>query len=280
MFGYIVVNKPELKIREFDMYHEYYCGLCCRLKACHGTVSRLSLSFDHVFLIMLLSGLYEPREVCGETRCVVHPVKKQRVRYNEFTDYLADMTVVLTRLKCMDDWNDEKKISKKVYGDLLKKQYGKVREKYPEKIEIIEQGILNVAKAEQEQEENIDVISGYFAKLFAEIFVVYNDEWETSLRTIGFYLGKYIYIMDAFDDLEKDIRENLYNPFKEKCREENFEEYIRQILMVNAAECAREFEKLPIVSGQVSILRNILYSGIWSRFTAVSDRRKKDEKSL
>ncbi len=280
MFGYIMVNKPELKIREFDMYHEYYCGLCRRLKACHGTASQFSLSFDHVFLIMLLTGLYEPQETRGKTRCVIHPLKEQNVRYNEFTDYLADMTVVFARLKCMDDWNDEKKISRKAYGSLLKKQYEKVRDKYPEKVEIIEQGILNVEKAEQEQEKNIDVISGYFARLFSEIFAVYNDEWEYSLRRIGFYLGKYIYIMDAFDDLEKDIRENLYNPFKEKSHEENFEEYIRQILMVNAAECAREFEKLPIVSGQVSVLRNILYSGIWSKFTAVSDRRKKDGKSL
>lgn len=280
MFGYIVVNKPELKIREFNMYHEYYCGLCRRLKDCHGIASQFSLSFDHVFLIMLLSGLYEPREICEEIRCAVHPVKKQKVRYNEFTDYLADMTVVLARLKCMDDWNDEKKFLKKAYGRLLKKQYEKVRRKYPDKVEIIEQGILNVVKAEQEQEKNIDVISGYFARLFSEIFAVYNDEWENSLRTIGFYLGKYIYIMDAYDDLEKDIKGNLYNPFKEKSREENFEEYIRQILMVNAAECAREFEKLPIVSEQVSVLRNILYSGIWSRFTAVSDRRKNDEKSL
>ncbi len=280
MFGYIMVNKPELKIREFDMYHEYYCGLCRRLKACHGTASQFSLSFDHVFLIMLLTGLYEPQETRGKTRCVIHPLKEQNVRYNEFTDYLADMTVVFARLKCMDDWNDEKKISRKAYGSLLKKQYEKVRDKYPEKVEIIEQGILNVEKAEQEQEKNIDVISGYFARLFSEIFAVYNDEWEYSLRRIGFYLGKYIYIMDAYDDLEKDIRENLYNPFKEKSHEENFEEYIRQILMVNAAECAREFEKLPIVSGQVSVLRNILYSGIWSKFTAVSDRRKKDGKSL
>lgn len=280
MFGYVVVNKPELKIREFDMYHEYYCGLCQRLRSCHGAVSQFCLSYDFVFLIMLFSGLYEPQETRRETRCVIHPVKKQQVRYNEFTDYLADMTVVFARLKCMDDWDDEKKFSQKAYGGLLKKEYEKVREKYPEKVEIIEQGILNVTQAEQNQEQNIDKISGYFAKIFAEIFAVYDDEWETSLRKIGFYLGKYIYIMDAFDDLEKDIKENLYNPFKEKFREENFEEYIRQILTVNAAECAREFEKLPIVSEQVAVLRNILYSGIWSKFTAVCDRRKKDEKSL
>lgn len=281
MFGYVVVNKPELKIKEFDMYHEYYCGLCHRLQHCYGTAARFGLNYDYVFLILLLSGLYEPQDTCGERRCPVHPVRKQRIRYNEFSDYLADMTIVFARMKCMDDWKDEKKVLRKAYGDILLKQYVQVRKKYPEKMEIIEQGILNVEKAEQDKEENIDVISGYFARVFAEIFAVYSDEWEEPLRRIGFYLGKFIYVMDAYDDLEKDIRENLYNPFKNRCHEDKFEDYVRQILMANAAECAREFEKLPIVSEHVHILRNILYSGIWTRFAAaVSDRRKEDEKSV
>lgn len=281
MFGYVVVNKPELKIREFEMYQEYYCGLCHRLCYRHKITGSFCLNYDYVFLILLLSGLYEPRDICEQRRCMVHPVRKRRIRYNEFTDYLADMTVVLARLKCADDWNDEKKIIQKTYGDLLKKQYEQVRRKYPEKVEVIEQGILNVEKAEREKEENVDVISGYFARVFAEVFAVYNDEWEVPLRKIGFYLGKFIYIMDAFDDLDKDIRANRYNPFRKWYQREDFDGHVRQLLMVNAAECAREFEKLPIVSEQVHILRNILFSGIWTKFAeAVGDRRKKDEKSV
>lgn len=280
MFGYVVVNKPELKIKEFDMYREYYCGLCHRLKHCHKSASRFSLNYDYVFLILLLSGLYEPEETCEKRRCMVHPVGKQRIRYNEFTDYVADMTVVLARLKCMDDWRDEKNFAGKVYGDILKKQYEKVKKKYPEKVEIIEQAILNLENAQRKKEENIDVVSGYSAKIFAEVFAVYDDEWEQSLRKIGFYLGKFIYIMDAFDDMENDIRDNVYNPFRMWYPEKGFDERVRKILMVNAAECAREFERLPIVSEQVHILRNILYSGIWTKFTEISDRRKEDEKSL
>lgn len=279
MFGYIVVNKPELKIREFDEYKEYYCGLCHALKNNHGMKSQLCLTYDYVFLILLFTGLYEPEEISGKKKCIVHPFEKQSVKINKFTDYVSDMGIVLTRLKCQDDWNDEKKVVKKAYGDLLKTEYEKVRKKYPEKVEIIEQCMMNISKAEKENESNIDVVSGYFGKAFEEICAVYGDEWEISLRKTGFYLGKYVYVLDAYDDLKKDIKENLYNPFKEKWKEPDFEEQVRQILTVNAAECAREFEKLPILN-EVEILRNILYSGIWTKFAAASDRRKTDEKSL
>lgn len=279
MFGYIVVNKPELKIREHDTYKEYYCGLCRALKKYHGYKSQLCLAYDYVFLILLFSGLYEPEENRTPGKCALHPMKKQMMRDNKFMEYVADMGIVLARLKCVDDWADEKKILKKTYGGMLKKEYEKIKEKYPEKVEIIEQSILNITRAEEAGEENVDMVSGYFGKAFEEICAVYADEWEVSLRKIGFYLGKFIYVMDAYDDLEKDIKEGHYNPFKTRKDDPRFAEYVHQILMVNAAECAREFEKLPIIN-DVEILRNILYSGIWSRFNAVSEGRETNEKSV
>lgn len=279
MFGYIVVNKPELKIREFDVYKEYYCGLCHGLKRNYGVKGQFCLTYDYVFLVMILTGLYEPEEIRNKKKCILHPVRNQIIRDNKFIDYVSDMGIVLTRLKCADDWTDERKIVRKAYGDMLKNAYERIKEKYPEKIEIVEQSLMNIAKAEKENEYNIDVVSGYFGRAFEEICAVYEDEWEVSLRKIGFYLGKFIYILDAYDDVLKDVKENHYNPFKEKYKEPGFDEYVHEILTLNAAECAREFEKLPIIN-EVEILRNILYSGIWSRFTTVSDRRKTNEKSL
>lgn len=279
MFGYVVVNKPELKIKEYDEYREYYCGLCYGLKHFHGVKSQLCLSYDYTFLLMLFTGLYEPEETCRARRCAIHPFEKRKVRDNKFVEYVADMGIVLARLKCVDDWDDEKDFVKKSYGAMLKKDYSKVKAQYPEKIEIIEQCIMNIRRAEENKETNIDVLSGYFGKAFEEVCAIYADEWETTLRSIGFFLGKFIYIMDAYDDIEKDIKDKNFNPFKEKYLEEGFDEYIREILMLNAAECAREFEKLPIIK-EVEILRNILYSGIWTKYAAVYNRRKTNEKSV
>ena len=73
MFGYITINKPEIKFKEFDIYHAYYCGFCRILKKEYGLSGQATLTYDLTFLIMLLSGLYEPEEKIGQTHCIVHP---------------------------------------------------------------------------------------------------------------------------------------------------------------------------------------------------------------
>ena len=82
---------------------------------------------------------------------------------------------------------------------------------------------------------------------------------------MGFFLGKFIYIMDAFDDVEKDIKHNNFNPIKERAGSADFNEYCKQILNIVAAESAKYFERLPIIQN-IDILRNIMYAGIWSRY--------------
>ena len=100
MFGYIVVNKPEMKFREFDVYQSYYCGLCKSLKDNYGKMGQITLSYDMTFLALLLTSLYEPETVSGYRRCAVHPAKKHFYRQNEFTDYAADMNILLSSAGC------------------------------------------------------------------------------------------------------------------------------------------------------------------------------------
>ena len=126
MFGYVVINKPELKFKEFDVYQSYYCGLCKTLKEKYGSRAQISLNFDLNFISILLSGLYEPETKIGESRCVMHPLSKHTTRYNECVDYAAKMTIVLTYFKCEDDWLDECKISKQAYKRLLRKAYQEI----------------------------------------------------------------------------------------------------------------------------------------------------------
>ena len=79
MFGYIVMNKPEIKMKDFDMYRTFYCGLCRELREKYGISGQITLSYDMTFVILLLSALYEPKTYKGTTRCILHPVKKQPV---------------------------------------------------------------------------------------------------------------------------------------------------------------------------------------------------------
>lgn len=274
MFGYVVVNKPEMKIKEFSVYRSYYCGLCKSLQRQYGLSGKLALSYDMTFLVMLLTGLYEPKEVKETGKCILHPFEKLEMSHNTMCDYGADMTILLTRHKCLDDWKDEKKITKGAYAGLLNSAYKKVVARYPKKAEAIEKLIQESNEAEKQGETNIDLLSGITGKIMAELFAYAEDEWEEELRTMGFYLGKFVYIMDAYDDIEKDLKKGSFNPFQEKYKEEGFEQFVYDILMMIAASCAESFEKLPILEN-IEILRNIMYSGIWTRFAQVTEKRNK-----
>lgn len=272
MFGYVVVNKPELKIKDFDTYRAYYCGLCKALKERAGARGQMSLSYDMTFLAVLLSLLYEPEETEGLSRCIVHPVTKHRMKKNAMIDYVADMNLLLTRYKCKDDFWDEKNVVKACYGTMLNGPVKKIQDTYERQTKQIEKYLAELAALEKECNYDIDKLSGCFGHLLEEIFVVKQDEWEPYLRKIGFYIGKFVYVIDAYDDLEKDKKKGCFNPFIEKEKEENFDEWVKQLLLMIAAEFAREFEKLPIVDN-VDILRNIIYSGIWVRYEEVRKKR-------
>ena len=272
----MVVNKGDLRFREFDEYRGYYCGLCQTLKNRFGMAGQLTLSYDMTFLVMLLTSLYEPVNNREEKRCIVHPVKKQCCISNEYTGYVADMTVLLSYYKCQDDWQDEKNLLKKVYGNILRNKSKKQKDQYRKKEQIVADNLKKLSEAEERKEEDLDVVAGYFGNILSELFVIKEDEWSDNLRKIGYYLGKYIYIMDAYDDLEKDMKKGNYNPFIEKMHStDSFDYLVKEILTIMAAECAGEFEKLPLIEN-VEILRNILYSGIWTRYDMVRAKRSKN----
>ena len=273
MFGYIVVNKAEMKYKDFDKYHAYYCGLCQSLKDRYGAWGQLSLSYDMTFLHVLLTSLYEPEEKREQVRCIAHPLEKHPVLRSEITDYVADMNVLLTMFKCEDDWADEKKITRYVYGKLLRKRSCGKKKLFCEKAKNIHALLRRISEKEVENCQDIDEMSGLFGQVMAEITTYRKDEWEETLRQVGFYLGKFVYLLDAYEDLDEDRKKGLYNPFMRRAEDPSFEEDIHRILTVTMERCCKEFEQLPILEN-VDILRNILYSGVWSRYEMTCAKRK------
>lgn len=273
MFGYVVAHKPELKMKEFYKYKAYYCGLCKVLREKYGFLGQVTLTYDMTFLVVLLTSLYESETKQEEHRCVVHPAKKQKMLYNEITEYAADMNIILTYYKLLDDWKDESSKLGLVGLRLLHKSYRELEKKYPEKCKVIRKCLSLLEECEKRGEENIDITARYFGKLMGELFVYKNDVWEKTLRNMGFYLGKFIYIMDAFDDVEKDLQKDNYNALIPLYKEEDFEEKCAEMLNFILAECTSQFEKLPCVE-DAEILRNILYAGVWDKF----DKKRKEKK--
>ena len=276
MFGYVVVNKPELKIKDFDVYQAFYCGLCKSLHQMFGRSAQASLNYDLTFLAILLTGVYEPTTDIVQERCIIHPVQKHQKLQNEYIAYAAEMTVVLTYLKCADDWSDEHRYRSRAFMALLKSAYEKIHVKYPKKIQRMEEALKKIHSLDDENTTDLDALSSLFGIVMGEIVAYKDDEWYTLLYTLGDYLGRYIYIMDAYDDVEDDIKEDCFNPFKQSYKDNNFDEHVKGILELMIASSADAFEMLPILE-HIDILRNIIYSGIWTKYETVRKKRSGED---
>ncbi len=273
MFGYILVNQQELKFKEFDLYRSYYCGLCQVLKKKYGKAGQMTLTYDLTFLILLLTDLYQEEPAPSQCRCFAHPLEKHMTRVSSFTEYAADMNLLLSYYQCLDDWADEKKLTKKAASLLLRRRLKGISSSCVQKAEKIEKWMVQLHTYEENQTGNIDEAAGCFGQILAEVFACRPDEWEPELRRMGFYLGKFIYLMDAYEDLEKDQKSGSYNPFLSLWEEKDFEEQCRRILTMMLAEACKSFERLPLAE-HVPVLRNILYSGVWFRYELTNQKRK------
>lgn len=273
MFGYITVNRAELKVKESAAYDAYYCGLCHALHGLHGRAGQLTLTYDMTFLVILLNGVYEHEMHEKTGRCLVHPMKNHTERWNDFSSYCADMNILLAYHNLLDDWQDDRKLSRYAAAQLLSKTYRGIREKYPRQHQAVVDYMKALSVCEKSCSDNVEEAACLTGKMLAEIFVCREDAWASDLRQMGFFLGKFIYLMDAYEDIDDDITNACYNPFMQFREREDFDDYCKQILTMMIAECSREFEKLPILT-HAEILRNILYSGVWCRFEAICEKRQ------
>ncbi len=278
MFGYVNTNKLELKMKDFYKYKAYYCGLCRTLKQNYGRLGQMTLTYDMTFLILLLTSLYESDTVNEKHRCLSHPVKNQDNLINEITEFAAAMNIALSYHHFQDDWQDEKKIGGLAGASLVKRDYLKIEKQYPDQCAAIESALGRLKAYEKQGETDLDLVSGCFGELMGALFVFKADQWVDTLRETGFYLGKFIFIMDAYDDLKQDLRKNSYNPLKERFNSATYEDDIRNILTMMMASCTAAFERLPCVQ-EMDILRNILYEGVWMRYDKIQmDNKEGKEK--
>lgn len=270
MFGYIVPNKAELKIREYETYRSYYCGVCRALRRECGYRGAALLRYDMAFLALVLNGVYEEGERCDMARCVCRPVKKHCETTDAFSDYTAKMCLILAYYKCMDDFSDDKSVPKLLAALLIRSKAKKAMRGNFAKSENIKKALADVKKYEN---DSLDEAAGAFGRVLGEVFTPRDDIFKKDLYNLGFYLGKFIYILDAYDDLEEDIEKKRPNPLI-KMRGGDFENECENYLNMMGAECAAAFERLPIVKN-AEILRNIIYGGIWQRYEKIRSGREK-----
>ncbi len=262
MFGYVMANMRELDKDQHSRYGQVYCGICRQIRLRSSNLARLGLSYDMAFLALLLMSLYEPEETSGPNACLLHPITKRPWVNNDCIAYAADMNVALAYYKCLDDWHDDGKQAARAMAQIFGKQMPRIAKAWPRQCAAIADCIRALSNLEKRRWPNADAPANCFGKLMSELMVIREDLWAQTLRELGFYLGRFIYLLDAAVDFNRDQKQGRYNPYIAMgmtCENwELWEEY----LVLTMARCTEHYEKLPLVQDK-DILDNILYSGIW-----------------
>ncbi len=279
MFGYVRINKMDLTFREYEHYKAYYCGLCKYLKRNHTELSRMTINYDITFLIVLLSSIYQPSAQVFHEKCIVDPVKKKKHIINEITEYAASMNILLAYYKLEDDVNDEGDIKSRLVRRAYRKSFKTAYDKYPQKADFIKACLGELRSLEEDQSTSIDQTSNCFARLLEEIFDYKDDEYRDRLRKVGFNIGKYIYIMDAYEDLDQDLEKGRYNPFSSyKDDREGLKVRVDKLIGMTLARLEEAILNLDIKVNK-SIIDNIIYSGVYLRYKGLingGDKKKQE----
>lgn len=277
MIGYIKIYKPELKMKDFQIYNAYYCGICKSLGKNYGLIYRNLLNYDSVFLALALDSINAHFSDYEDFRCILHPIKKKiRCTDSMAIDYVTDITVYMTYLKLLDDINDDNSIMAKIGSTAFKSAYKKASGSIGDLTVTIKGYLDKLTSLEKANSDSIDETADCYGRIYSFIFTEKLTESMPEFKAVewlGYNLGRWIYIIDAYDDLESDIKKNRYNPILRRFpnySENGFIEYKKSIrdrmafILYSALDEASKSYDLIDKSVNSGIIRNILYEGLYS----------------
>ncbi len=290
MFGYLQPRRDELRVREYELYKSFYCGLCKRLGKDYGLLSRLTLSYDCTVFALLAVSLHSERCHVSKGRCVVCPAKRCFFCDSEGKSlhFAGAVSVMMTYYKLEDTIRDSgffKKCLAALLRMIFRRSYRKAVKAYPE----IDTAVNAMMTAQQEAESKnsgIDQASEPTAKLVSELCTMLspNDSQRRILGVFGYFIGRWIYIIDAADDLKKDIKQKAFNPFIKKYRDcgEDLNEtmdYCNSVLNMTAAQILPAYDLLELHDCK-EILDNVIYYGLsFQQKRCLFDKHKDKKKS-
>ena len=292
MFGYIRPVRSELRVREFEQYRSCYCALCHALGENYGLAARFVLNYDFVFLAMLLWEPEMPLEFVSR-KCPVCPFKKQRCcRYGESLSTCAGYSVILGWWQLCDSVDDEaffKGLKYRAARSMLRRAYRKAAAKHPDFDEMTRNGLASLRTVENGSGATLDSAADCFAMILESASRGAEDEpRRRALSQLLYHIGRWIYIVDACDDLEEDMKAGRFNPvairfgLTEPELTDEDREYISTTLFHSRNLTGTAFELLP-ATPWADIVRNVIYLGMPTVSSAVLDGswksiRKKDRK--
>ena len=278
MFGYIKPNIPELKVKDNELYKATYCGLCRTMGKCTGCASKFTLSYDFAFFALVRMALEKTKAQVKMRRCMVHPFKKRPImEMNSVLEYSAKSSVILTRLKLKDNVNDSHGISRlkaKIVG-LVSIFFKKTDKSLLPLEEKIKECIDSLATLEKENCDSIDKVADTFGRLLGSVASFGLDGENAVLGyEIGYHLGKWIYVIDACDDLARDVKTGSYNVLRLTFGEElkaRDKKMLEGAMYLELNKMAKAVELIDFSSHRdvEAIIKNIIFDGLVKETTRI-----------
>ncbi|MBR7070732.1 MAG: hypothetical protein IKI29_00980 [Clostridia bacterium] len=275
MFGYIKTAKPELKIKEYEVYKAVYCSLCRRLGKNYGIFSRLTLSYDFTFLALLQLSLQEGCDSFEQKRCAFQPLKKCNYCKNDSAlAFPAAAAMIMLYYQLLDHLQDEHGLKRLGYW-LIKPVFSSAHRKAAKDYPQIEAVVAAYIKKQNELEsrgcKNIDEAADPTGQALAGVLRLCSEDKDQQrvLERLGYCLGRYIYLLDAACDLPQDLKNGSYNVLSYALHGQDAKAYaekrIEPQLYTCMNEAGRALELLNIKKYK-PILDNIIYFGLEETF--------------
>ena len=272
MFGYVRINKAELRVREYEYYRAAYCGLCRSMGKCTGQCSRFTLSYDIAFLAQVRMALTGTVPAFKKRRCIAHPFRsRMMMEPNAELCFAADASALLAFEKCRDDVMDKRGFGRLIARGrllLLRGAYRRAKRRLPELADALRERLLALSALEREKRPTVDEPAAIFGELLALLFSHGLREDAARIAcVIGNKVGRFIYIVDAIDDLEKDEKSRNFNPVlllygKEPTKEAR--QMLQDALLSCLSDAATALDLIDEAqsSPRRAVLENILYLGM------------------
>lgn len=280
MFGYIKPCAPELKVKEQEAYRAVYCGLCKELGRSYGQLSRMTLSYDFAFLSVLAMAVKGEAVTFRQEHCMVHPLKKRNICQPCVSlELSAAMAIILLYHKLQDniaDGDAAEKAACLLALPAAKAAYDKAAAKLPALAKLTEEQMAAQVALEKERCSSVDRAAEPTAKILEALLGSLSEDGtqQLVLKRIGYLLGRCIYLMDALDDLEEDIKKDNYNPFRycEAQEGESPQEQAVSSLYLTIAELIRAYDLLEVQYFE-GILSNVFELGLKQSVDHIKEKR-------
>ena len=286
MFGYLQIHKDELKVKEYEAYKSVYCGLCKQLGRDYGFMTRLILSYDCTFYAILLMSLKRSCTGFSDGRCKFNPLKKCKFadcKDNAYSKASA-LSVISAYYKVVDDIDDSgffKRIALKIAKPFFGRRQKKAARRFPEIEIIVSEMMKNQKAAENDELVTIDKAANPTAKMISDLAALEggNDLQKRVLSEFGYQIGRWVYLIDAADDYEKDKKSGNFNPFIKA--DINDKDYINSVLSQSLARAYDAYNLLDIIDFK-PIIDNMMLYGFPNIQNAVLNNRQevKNEQSV